>query len=534
MTDTAHDTRTEAETQDHLETQSHVRQVARGGALNIVGSIIYGVASFLLLVVLTRELGARIAGAVIVVIAVFTVMSRFAELGGSTGLVRMISRDRALGRVERIRPTVIAAVLPVLALGVLFSVILWYFAAGLARLFSGGEDTKLITDLIRLLTPFLPFSAAYSVLVLGSRGFGTMKVQVWVEKIIRAGAMPIAAFLVVTAGGGPEAVMISWALTTFIAALVTVYVYVRLIRAEEATLPPKSERLPAPFLPIARTFWIFTLPRAFGQAFNVAVLWFDTLFVSALIGATAGGIYAAGTRYLLVGAFIAEAFMQAVGPKVSGLLTLDRLKDAKKVVAQTTTWQVAIIWPTYLIVGSFAAVLLRVFGPAYVQAEAALVFLSIGMMLACLGGPCDSVILMSGRSRQSLFNSAAALGVNVVGNLILVPQYGIGAAGFVWGLTLIVADGLPAIQASRRMAIHPWSVPMLRTIALSLATVGVACLGARLAFGDSWTGLFVATIVGGAAYSVLTWRLRRSIHLQELLESFRREPPRVIVAPSPT
>jgi O-antigen/teichoic acid export membrane protein len=532
MTDTAHDTLTDAE--DLIETQGHVRQVARGGALNIVGSIIYGVASFLLLVVLTRELGATRAGSVIVVIAVFTVMSRFAELGGSTGLVRMISRDRALGRQERIRPTVIASVVPVLALGVLFSIVLWYSAAGLARLFSGGEDTKLITDLIRLLTPFLPFSAAYSVLVLGSRGFGTMKVQVWVEKIIRACAMPIAAYLAVAVGGGPVAVMVSWALTTFVAAVVTVYIYIRLIRAEERGLPAKSDRPPAPFIAIARSFWIFTLPRAFGQAFNVVVLWVDTLFVSALIGATAGGIYAAGTRYLLVGAFIAEAFMQAVGPKVSGLLTVGRVNDAKKVVAQTTTWQVAIIWPTYLIVGSFAAVLLRVFGPAYVQAEAALVFLSIGIMLACLGGPCDSVILMSGRSRQSLFNSTAALTVNVVGNLILVPKYGIGAAGFVWALTLIVADGLPALQASRRMGIHPWSMPMLRTIALSLGTVGVACLGARVAFGDSWTGLFVATIVGGAAYSGLTWRLRRSIHLQELLDSFRREPPRVIVAPSPT
>ena len=72
--------------------------------------------------------------------------------------------------------------------------------------------------------------------------------------------------------------------------------------------------------------------------------------------------------------------MQAVGPKVSGLLTLERIDDARKVVTQTTTWQVAIIWPTYLVVGSFAVVLLRVFGPEFVQAEAALIFLSVGMM----------------------------------------------------------------------------------------------------------------------------------------------------------
>ena len=134
------------------------------------------------------------------------------------------------------------------------------------------------------------------------------------------------------------------------------------------------------------------------------MLWFDTLFVAALIGAKAGGIYAAGTRYLLIGTFIVEAIMQAVGPRVSGLMTLDRTDEARQVVRQTTTWQVAIVWPTYLVVGSFAAVLLGVFGPEFVAAEAALVFLSIGMLVSCLGGPCDSVILMSGRCRQSLIN----------------------------------------------------------------------------------------------------------------------------------
>lgn len=518
----------------HKESKHHVRAVARGGALNLVGSIVYGVASFALLVVLTNELGAKAAGPVIVAIAVFTIMSRFAELGGSTGLIRTISRDRALGRVERIKPTVIAAVIPVLALGVVFAALLWMLAPALAHLFSAGDDTQEITNLLHVLAPFLPISAAYSVLVLGSRGFDTMWVQVWVEKIVRACAMPIAVYLVIRAGGGPVGAITAWVLTTLVASVVTVFLFIRLMRTEQGLHPVLENRPPAPLGPIARTFWAFTLPRAFGQAFNVAVLWFDTLFVAALIGATAGGIYAAGTRYLLIGSFIAEAIMQAVGPRVSGLLTLDKKNEAREVVKQTTTWQVAIIWPTYLLVGSFASVLLGVFGPDYVKAEAALIFLSLGMLVSCLGGPCDSVILMSGRSRQSLFNAAAALGVNVVGNLIFVPMYGISAAGAVWAVTLVVAAGIPAIQSARRLQIQPLSIPMVRTMVISLGTVGVACLAARIALGETWTALATATIVGGIAYSALTWRLRRSIHFQALLDSFRRERPQAVAAARPT
>ena len=71
-------------------------------------------------------------------------------------------------------------------------------------------------------------------------------------------------------------------------------------------------------------------------------------------------------------------------------------------------------------------------------------------------------------------------------------MYGISAAGAVWAVTLVVAAGLPAFQSSRRMGIHPWSLPMVRTIVLSLGTVGVACVVARLTLGETWTGLLAA------------------------------------------
>ena len=86
------------------------RHVARGGALNLVGSIVYGAANFAFLAVVTNALGAERAGPVVVAIAIFTVVSRVAELGASTGLVRMISRDRAVDRPDKIAPTILADV----------------------------------------------------------------------------------------------------------------------------------------------------------------------------------------------------------------------------------------------------------------------------------------------------------------------------------------------------------------------------------------------------------------------------------------
>ena len=204
-------------------TDDHVAAVARGGALNLVGSVVYGGASFVLLALITNGLGAREAGPVVVAIAVFTVLSRFAELGASTGVVRMVSMERALHRTERIAPTILAASVPVLASGAIFAALLVALATPLAHLFGGGGQSAEVARLLRAVAPFLPLASVYTVLVQGSRGFGHVRTLVWVEKIGRAVAMPLLVLLVLRAGGGPVAVTVAWA-ATYVGALLVVVV----------------------------------------------------------------------------------------------------------------------------------------------------------------------------------------------------------------------------------------------------------------------------------------------------------------------
>lgn len=496
----------------------HVRAVARGGALNLVGSIIYGAANFAFLAVITNALGAQRAGPVIVAIAIFTVVSRVAELGASTGLVRMISRDRAVDRPDRIAPTIFAACLPVLAVGVAFGALLLWSAPALADLFGGGRQTAAITDQVRILAPFVPVASLYTVLVQGSRGFGTMAVLVVVDKIARACALPVIAAVILATGGGATGVVLTWGVTIAIATVVTIGCVVVLTRRAAHGFTPAAD---GSHRKVVASFWSFALPRAAGQSFDVAVLWLDTLLVAALIGPTAAGIYAAGTRFLLIGTFTAEAIQQAVAPRVSSLITLGRRHDARAVITQATSWQAAITWPVYLVVIAFSGVLLGVFGPEYVQAQWALILLSVGLLIAVIGGPSDAVILMSGRSRQSLANSSIAFGVNLLGNLLLVPIWGLTAAGGVWAATLVVAAGLPALQARRSLGLAPWSAELGRSIVVAVATMGTACVVALVVVGSTFVGLAVAAVLGSGAYAFVMWRHRRSIHLQALLDSLR-------------
>jgi O-antigen/teichoic acid export membrane protein len=493
-----------------------VGAVARGGALNLVGSIIYGVANFALLIVLNRTLGSRSAGIVLVAIAIFNITSTVAELGCSTGLIRMISHDRAIGRTERLRATLVVGLVPVLVAGVALAGVLFATAEPIARLLAHGRQVTVVADVLRAMSLFLPFSALHSVVISGTRGFDTMRPQVVVERIGRALTLPLVVAVAVAVGMGPTGVGVAWAATNLVALVFSVRAMQTLLRRTS-----HGDQVPADRTR-ARAFWAFTAPRAVGQSSEVAVNWIDTVLVGAIVSTTAAGIYASGTRYLLPGLYAAEALMQVTGPRISGLLARGEKEEASALLKVVAGWQTAVMWPLYLLTAIFPTPLLRVFGGEVVQARGALVALAIAMLVTAPAGPVASVILMSGRSRQAMGNTLVLVAVNLGGNLLVVPHYGITGAGVVWAVTIGVASLLPGWQSSRSLHVSTLGRPALVAVAHSALTVGLVALVARLLLGDTVTGLLVATGIGGVAYLVALRVVREPLHLEALRGGIRR------------
>lgn len=500
-------------------TTGAVGAVARGGALNLVGSIIYGVANFDLLVVLNRALGPRSAGIVLVAIAIFNITSTVAELGCSTGLIRMISRDRALGRPERLRATLIVAMVPVAVAGTVLAVAFFLAAEPFARVLADGNQVRVVADVLRAMAVFLPFSALHSVIISGTRGFDTMRPQVAIERVGRALTLPLVVAVAVAVGMGPIGVGVAWAATNVVALVFSGRAMQSRVRAAiAATGQPELAADGSQ----AKAFWAFTAPRAVGQTSEVAVNWLDTVLVGALVSTTAAGIYASGTRYLLPGLYAAEALMQVTGPRISGLLARGERKEASALLKVVAGWQTAVMWPLYLLTALFPTPLLRVFGPEVVRAKGALVFLAVAMLIAAPAGPVASVILMSGRSRQAMLNTLLLLGVNLGGNLLLVPHLGITGAGLVWAVTILVAALVPGWQAARSLHVSTLGRPALVAMAHSAATVGAVGVAVRLVVGDDGTGLLLAGMVGSLGYLVGLRFVRAPLHLDALLDGIRR------------
>ncbi|MBX3284965.1 MAG: polysaccharide biosynthesis protein [Actinobacteria bacterium] len=488
----------------------HVAGVARGGAANLVGAVVYGASGFVLLVVLNRVLGVRDAGVVVVAIAIFNILTVIGGLGTSTGLVRTIARLRATGHPEEVPAMVRVALVPVAVVSLAATAGLWAAAPWLAELFADGPRVDEVASVLRAMAPFVPFATMHTVVVQATRGFDTMVPQVVIEKIGRSLATPILAGTAAVLGAGPRGVGVAWAASNVVALVLSWRALSSRVRAAVAA----AERPAAPITRQARKeFWAFTGPRGVAQAAIVAVNWFDTILVGAILSTSAAAIYASGTRYLLPGIFAADALVQVTSPRLSGLLSTGRKAEASELVQAVGGWQVAVMWPTYLLIALFPTPLLRLFGPEVVAARGALVALAVAMLVTSPLGPSGAVILMAGRSRQAMFNTLIVLTVNIVGNLLFTERYGITAAGVVWGVTILTTEGLTGWQANLSLGVRTIGRPALTAIAVSAATVGVVGAGCRLLLGDDLLGLLVAGTLGGTSYLVGLRIFRSSMHL---------------------
>src|ERR1019366_4684449 len=148
--------------------------VARGSLVNLAAMITGAVLGFGLTVLVSRWLQPSGAGALFELIALFTILSNTFELGADTGLIRWISRARAIGGLADVRRIVGVALAPVLIIGIGAAAAMWVTAPELARLFLHGMAPGAGAADIRIVAPLVPLGALSSCILDGARGFGRM------------------------------------------------------------------------------------------------------------------------------------------------------------------------------------------------------------------------------------------------------------------------------------------------------------------------------------------------------------------------
>ncbi|UPK74326.1 oligosaccharide flippase family protein [Nocardioidaceae bacterium SCSIO 66511] len=490
-----------------------LRSLARESLLSLIGSVTAGALSLLLPIVVTRQLATHDAGVFFEATALFMVLLNLGTLGADTGVLRSLPQAQALGESNTIGVYLRTAIRWPVVCAVVVGLALALSAPQIGALLVGdtGSADDAMTTCLYIVAGMLPVTVAYTVGVSATRGLGSIRVLVLVDKIGKGFLqllLVLGAVVVIDTAAGAVA---GWTLAYLIGLLVVAHWIVRYRRRRGDSARQPTSR--ADRSALVRSFWAFSAPRAVSRVCNVAMQRADVLLVGALLGAADAALYAAATRFLVIGTMFVQSIQQVMAPKISEAVALDDNDRARAIYQTTTTWLTLISWPIYLLSASFASLLLGVFGPSYTSGWPTVVILCLTMLVATSCGPVDSVLLMAGRSMQSLGNAVLALLVMVVIDLVLIPELGITGAAIGWSVGILVKNLMALWQVNVGLRMHPFGQSLLIAAAGALTCFGVIPAIANALLDNEVMKLGVSICVGTAVYAVgvavfrLTFRL---------------------------
>jgi O-antigen/teichoic acid export membrane protein len=490
-----------------------VVRLVRGGLLNLVGAASFGIGTFVFFVAAARTLPPTETGGLFEVIAFFVMITALANLGTPVGLVRMLSHARALGLGNELRSTIRVALLPVAAVATLLAVGVFAAARDLAPLIARQADSQTVATYLRVIAVLVPFGAVLSAVLAATQALGTMVptnlVDNFLQPLLRLVLISGAALGITTATYVP----LTWVLPAAVG-LVVAFPWLRSLLGHEEATAARSDP-GRPVRAIAREFWTFTGFRSLGNLVQVALIWLDIVLVGAVASAREAGVYAAASRYLVAGTLVNTAIINVLSPEVSAAFARGRVREATDLYRRSTRWLMAITLPAYLLMAVYAPVLMSIFGTRFRAGAHALEVLALAMAAGMAAGPVMAVLLMGGRSIWNVLDLAAALAVNIAGNLLLVPRYGITGAAVAYAASILLVNVLPLAQTHRAWRLHPFDAGHLLLVATCLAWFAGVALAIRAWGGGATVTTFVAAAgLGAIGYLASLWLLRNAIDLR--------------------
>ena len=157
----------------------------------------------------------------------------------------------------------------------------------------------------------VPWAALEYVMLSATRGLGTMRPYTLVGQVVRP-VLQLALVLAVLATGAEVDLAWTWTAPYLLTGVLALTWWRRLVPAR-AGVP---ERAALPW----REFWSFTAPRSLASMAQMTMQRLDIVLVAALSGPRSAAVYAAATRFVVLGQLARTAVSLAVQPQLAAEL----------------------------------------------------------------------------------------------------------------------------------------------------------------------------------------------------------------------
>ncbi len=435
-------------------------KITKGGTLAILGT-----AAGLVLGFICRLLIARIGteaeyGIYSLAFIVLQILATIGTLGFQQGLPRSIALARGKNDLTKAGTLVTASVQLGLLTSILLGILLFFLSDILAT--SLFHDSSLDTPL-KILALAVPFLTLTNVLSSVFRGFENIKPTIYFANIGRN--IPFIVMLLTIFALNLSFTNVFWALAASMSLTLTVFfVY----SCKRLSLAVKFSS-PAIATPSSRELVIFSIPLIGIIILDLVTGWTDTLMLGEMMSSADVGHYSAA---LPLGQFIAapiKALAAIYVPVITGLFSRNWMNEIRQNYVTLTRWLSLIMLPIFMILFLHTeTVLTFLFGASYDVAALALKILSVGFIFGIFVGPNGATLIAFGETRFLLYNTLAAVILNVGLNITLIPNFGIEGAAIATAGTLIFRNIISSWKLYSVSRAHPLKKALIKPLLVML------------------------------------------------------------------
>jgi O-antigen/teichoic acid export membrane protein len=493
---------------------------------NVLGLAIGALATFAAQVIMTRRLGDEGFGVVTLATQFAFIAAAATRFGMDVANVRLVAILVGRGQAARARGLVRRSVAIAAGVSFPFGLAVFLLAPTLADAFSARPETA--EGAFRVAAVAIPAGALAFTYMGATRGLKIMRFTLyaqWIAQPIGWVAFTLAfwAALEDTPDVASAAFSASWALGLAIAW----YGW----RKEQARFPNAAvgDGIPEEHTGALLRFGALRAPATL---FSQLIFWTDFFVLSLLwsdqgpAGAAATGVYGAVLRAGQSLFLFLTSVSLTFSPFVADLHHRGETERLDGLYKQVTRWTLAATIPVLLLLAVVPGPVLRIFGADFVQGEAALRILIVGMIVPVMVGTVGFILIMAGRTGWDLLVYAGGFAIDVgIALLLARPEaLGIEGAAIAQAATLTVSAIARLLLVQRFLGIWPFDAGYLRLVPAAAAG-GIAMALAHAVMPDpKWLlDLLVSFAAGSAVYVLALVAVGLPVHERTALFGMARK-----------
>jgi O-antigen/teichoic acid export membrane protein len=437
------------------DTDDALRTVFTGGSVVFLGLFVELGVSFLAKLIIARVLGPVDYGVVALGVTTMVIVSTVVLLGLNTGIGRSLPR---YDDPEHRRGVLVSSFQIAVPLAIVAGLSVYVAAPTIA---TEGFGDPSVTPVLRIFGLIIPLSAVVKLAVGSTQGLQQALPKVYIRNLVLPVTRFAAVLVVIGLGFGATGVAWAYAIAYAVAAVVGIYVLFRRTSLFSWGIDT---------VPMHRSLLTFSAPLVISSTMTLVLSDIDTFMLGYFSSTGAVGVY--NTVYPLAHLLIVamSSFGFIFMPVVSELHENGETMAVKRIYQIATKWIFLVTFPIFAVMALFPTQTIRLtFGPEYVEGSLTLVVLAVAFFTHSVAGPNTNALTSIGRTRTIMYDNTLVAAINIVLNLVLIPQYSILGAAVATAVSYILLNLLYMIQLHRETGIQPFTTTLVRS-----GTIGVA------------------------------------------------------------